>query len=949
MTEDPNTMSLSDTFSTEADGLYFNVQVEGDAVVIDTPDETIDNLSQSIIDSAEVPITCNISDVSADDLDETLRSESTDMKLYEMSLMADTTVLDLSGCDITMDVTLSDEVIEEAGCYDPETGYTGMMEVTVQPQGNEPVTKIVSAVELMESDGAVPITLSYSVSDEITSNEATAFSGPMADPVNTSEFYAVTIRKMDTLVLDSETASNPYLSYVIVEEGGDFTIDLNGQTWIRDFTEYPDFDMDSAALANLANPVYQGGAAYHPFAYVFSGGCLKIIDSAGGGKIAAKDLQAVVALRNTNYDLEPPKLIIDCPDSTEIRNDGGHHVIFTEDGTDWGFRLNSMVELHGGTLAGATGTTATGWGGASGIVRPDDRGGGILAGQVDMYGGIVEGCTVTSYGGGICANTVNLYGGIICDNHVGDTFGYGWGGGIFAVCLNMSGGEVSNNHASYAGGGMFTYSLSMKGGTVRNNDCIDANSKNTLHVRGGGGIYIANPTHLSEDWNGLPGTPPDMVVRSDYVDRLDREVLYNAEITGGTIENNISDHTGGGVFINNGSKCYVRGENSVVRIHENRANDILYKYGPANTGGQGFAGGGIYVEHENPDSSNPSTGGFVMIYDSVVTDNTARFGGGISGCASSEIEVFSVDGALVNDNHLTEWPSDWQIDATGMERFSVSVDVYASGYGGVDCRTPYGDPVVWNGFGTIDGSFRPISDISDMPLSFDGPFYLTSSIDPNTIVKAISNMSVIITGNYSGSSGGGVGGNGIIYFGSQFSDSNAIDSLKLVKMIDVPNSLNIDREFDFEIKLMDNGQICRSVLCLFESPGIEADSRILFAGNDGLFHITLKHNESVTFTHLKSGTSYYVEETGLSNTAYDPPDITDTNGTLADGTSAVTGIISGNNAITFTNHPLYGPVMPNTGSSSLVFLYVMACSLIAIAMVSFLMLRYIQRKNRKKK
>lgn len=880
-----------------------------------------------VMDGTDADIECSVTQIYEGEAYDALAGAASqdgntvDVQVYEMAVTAGGEPLDLSGCDVTIEATLTDEVISAAGCLDPELGYVGLMEVTVQPLGGEPVTKLVSAAELRTMDGNVSVEATYTVP------ESGAFDGdgPFADETDPTNHYAVSVSSVETLILDEEKASNPFLSYVIVKEGGHLTIDLNGQTWVRNFSELPDpnFELPGNGLSDVAN-----AAAYFPFVYIYNGGSVDLVNSGSGGGIEASGVQAIVTMQYNGSVSDAPELTVDVGDAV-LRNAGGHHVVFTENSANWGREVSSKVTLLSGTLCGADGSVL-------GSTHP--RGGGILAGHVYMRGGEISGCAVNGYGGGVYANEFEMTGGRISGNKSGADGNNGIGGGVAALKATISGGEISSNTANYAGGGIHTYSLDMSGGDVSNNICTGGD------VRGGGGIYLESAARAyNTDSFGWPACPeaerPALTVRSE-IDAGAAEMLgitgpidYNMALTGGSVLDNTSDYTGGGIFINNGAKCYVKGvDGRTVHVEGNKA---LEKYGHKS---QGFAGGGIFVEHDVPTGSADTAehGGFVFVYNAAITGNSALYGGGVAGCGASNVNICSVDGVIVTGNSVHSDRNHWSQGASydGRRLSDYARDVWVDGKGGVDPVMMEVAKARWEGLmrlGTGPDDPYATVDVEAAPRTFSGPFVLRSDVHTN-YDQAMAKVTTFICGNYSATGGGGIGGNGIIKLGVRFSDPGDTAEFLLKKNVaDKSGSGYAEKDFDFKVSIQEpDGRYVQTVtarrvssdgaVSMFDMTASEKEAGGIMTYE---FGVDLKAGESILFEGLQVGSSYRITEDGPID-GFGVPGITATNGSVdADDPWSVSGfavtsvqgdtfdVDKASSIVAYTNIPLYQ--LPETG------------------------------------
>lgn len=720
--------------------------------------------------------------------------------------------------------------------------------------------------------------------------------------------YAVRVKPVEHLTLTNELIKEiPFLSSTTVYPGQSLTIDLNGCKWSR----------KGSSMENSTEP----------FVYVHSGGSLTVIDSGAErdapGGIYMSNAQAVFTILDVDHDEKPGEINIECGDGTVFQNDGGEHVIYTYDATwvdAYKNNLRSMVRLSGGKLTG--GTTAP--------ASPVWRGGGILAGTVEMSGGII--CDNTAQlGGGIYANEVRMSGGTVEKNKSFES-----GGGVWAAQMRLYNGTIQNNTSCIQGGGVYAQSMLMTDGIISNNHVIGGGAEKP---RGGGGIYIA-----TNKKDGSEATIDGTIVYEDD------GISFNMSVTGGTIENNTSIHVGGGIFVNVGSVVHIRGmREKTVHIEGNIAKNEAE--------GHGFAGGGIFVEHPPDDPQTPADeGGKVYIYNAVITGNSAKYGGGVAGCGSSSVEVCSVDGVAIYENTST---------GTGEaedERYASAKDLYCDGHGKVDSMMMGGIQGSWMGLSANNedpqkGEFTSAKFGSGAE-EFDHGFYLTAggslTEDPQNPQNPLTNpqkqeierlATVVIKGNTSGSGGGGVGGNGFIKLGfRETTDKNS--GLELKKIVSSPENETENGEFQFKIKFftkMDNGQEQPAMKKQPYSIKRDGSKQQIDSGwteEDGTCEITLGHNDTFKIESLPAGTHYKITEVLNDNQEdkYMPgikvtvkPEGSDNNSDPSKWTTIydqdgneVSNWIGADTQVVFTNTAVYA--LPSTGGPG-TKLYTMAGAL----------------------
>ena len=365
------------------------------------------------------------------------------------------------------------------------------------------------------------------------------------------------------------------------------------------------------------------------------------------------------------------------------------------------------LQMTGGEISGNTSTT---YGGGIRVNKgtAEISGGAVISGNTAKISGggisLSDGELVIGGNAGISQNTAYSYGGGICSRDIASSTGVVPSGKIV-----IQGGKISGNHSTQ-GGGIYATDISMCGGE------INGNSAEVLRYGekcGGGGIYVVNGT----DRDGL-------------------------KLTGGTVSKNTSAHVGGGIFVDVKVNAEISGKEAMVYITENEA-----------MGNHGFSGGGIFVEH--PDGSNEK--GNLYVYNALITNNQARYGGGVAGCGSSSVMIFSIEGVAIYDNIATEESSD-------REDYKHSKDLFCDGLGQVDSVMLGGIQAEWTGRTTKDGKEEITFNEGVKELDH---FYLKANLSQEQEVQIEELAKVIIKDNTSADGGGGIGGNGYMRLGEK--------------------------------------------------------------------------------------------------------------------------------------------------------------------------------------
>lgn len=311
-----------------------------------------------------------------------------------------------------------------------------------------------------------------------------------------------------------------------------------------------------------------------------------------------------------------------------------------------------------------------------------------------------------------------------------------WGGGVYvsnAGTFTLTDGTITGNKAlagteSAAGGGIATYNgatVRIAGGSITNNMSKDI----------GGGISMGTSRQSNDSSKG-------------------RSMLY---MTGGTIDGNKSNGCGGGIYIADGTDAdYGYAEISAGNITNNKM------LGGSKTTNYDFGGGGIYVNGSSQDGIH---NGELHLTNVLITANAAstsrrkpyysHSGGGIASCPSSQTILNINDGAAIYGNTS-----------------AYAHDIYV--YSATDIGEHSGNPVyqispIMLG-GTLyqwkleDGEYASLSDLNAVNKTNHYQLRLHTDIKEDAAAKSLAK--VIITGNTSNTSGGGIGSNGTVVIGT---------------------------------------------------------------------------------------------------------------------------------------------------------------------------------------
>ena len=341
---------------------------------------------------------------------------------------------------------------------------------------------------------------------------------------------------------------------------------------------------------------------------------------------------------------------------------------------------NNECDLSGGAIhaygtininGGKINSNVSGTGG--GAIRMPPSGG-----IINMTDGIISGNTATNEGGGISSNgTLNISGGTISDNTATNNAG----GGIYEEGnLNVIGGMILNNATNNNGGGIYvngngTVTISQTTGKttlIDNNEAIN-----------GGGIYVASGKSLTISGGEISG---NTATNGGGIYAIGSGTIAISQVTGkttlidgneandgggvyigngksltvssGTISNNITTHSGGGIFATEIGTVTISGTSL---IDGNRASST----GTGN-------GGGLLISHgkvlnmtggtiSNNYISNCGGGLFLggpaehTISGGLITGNEAGVNsGGILLSSVYDSAKLTMSGGEISDNHAAD-------------------------------------------------------------------------------------------------------------------------------------------------------------------------------------------------------------------------------------------------------------------------------------------------------
>lgn len=361
------------------------------------------------------------------------------------------------------------------------------------------------------------------------------------------------------------------------------------------------------------------------------------------------------------------------------------------------------------------------------------------------------------------------------------------GGGIYVynrAALDMQGGKITGNTAN-AGGGVFVWTYSfftMAGGEISSNTA-------TTHEGGGiffdgqdgyisGGSICENTTNTTVDWGG----------GGVYVNNNGSMRIDSARITGNT-----ANALGGGIAGCPHAKIGIGELGSGAAVYGNFANmgpepdnDVLRFNMPVTT---------------NKDASYRVPSGDVLVYGASKDQPYTPWG--------TDTEYKALEGEYAKNHFDKKWAKDYYC-------------TLASSIAGTDLGNA--DGIAWTGFvakidptkisdNKVDSDDVEFSEISirkgqDYSIA-DATLCLASEA-----TKDLYDRKVIISGNTSGTHGGGISCNGTLSFGPRPETKEVVDGYNLTLNKKLITNLSGDKgidlspgEFEFELSYEEDGKI----------------------------------------------------------------------------------------------------------------------------------------------
>ncbi len=438
------------------------------------------------------------------------------------------------------------------------------------------------------------------------------------------------------------------------------------------------------------------------------------------------------------------------------------------------------------------------------------RGGGIYVanGSLNIDGGTIEANEVNTNGGGVFAQDtpVNISGGTIRKNEAKNGGGIYMryneitiggdaaieentaeelGGGIYlsALTCKADGGSIARNGTKLDGGGIYfdggsagSSSFTINGSAIKDNTS-DGNgggiffSKASLKVNGGeicgntangtydgaancggGGIFAGGELIISG--GKISGNTAQCSGGGVEVCGANSNFSYSGTLTmqGGEISNNTAkEHEGGGIRIDSNTNNIITGGAITGNNTETRFD---------------WGGGGIFV----------NSGAKLNIENALVTNNYAGgYGGGVSGCTSSTINILTLKGPAIYENEASgsSLPGNGNKEVKISEEYKAGFEKYSQDYFGNQYSTVYGVMLGGgsaNWWGVADG--KTVSDIGRNSYVTANSFMgLNANPSAQDKAAALAGKAVEISGNSAHTNGGGIMCNGTLTMGEGANDT----------------------------------------------------------------------------------------------------------------------------------------------------------------------------------
>ena len=417
--------------------------------------------------------------------------------------------------------------------------------------------------------------------------------------------------------------------------------------------------------------------------------------------------------------------------------------------------IDGLICVAGGTLNLEGGTITAGEGHSNNH--------GVLVGT----DGIKNGKYVDSEPIG---GTFNMKGGRIAGN--GNANSDGGGIYVYKGTLNVSGGSIQENTANNGGGiyGCPDALIFVTGGSIQGNKSEKPEPKYKDDPAGynagsgGGGIFSRGKLVMSG--GEICGNTANADGGGVYQD-IDMNVYWNRDnysfsMEGGTISQNIAGGEGGGIYFGWDGK--VAG-GSILNNEAHTEFD--------------WGGGGIFIQ----------TGVSVKMENVLVSGNHAEgFGGGVAGCPSGNVKIFTVNGAAIYGNEAAGTGLTKREDADKktedqeaaadplFTKDGLYQDYYCQNESVVYGKMLGGGAANWKGSSKQKGQKTEEITIGKYE-SKRSNYRMGLSAAPDSLGKSYAeNMaSVRISGNTSATHGGGIMCNGYLELGTEENNKTTIE------------------------------------------------------------------------------------------------------------------------------------------------------------------------------
>ncbi|XVG95195.1 Cna B-type domain-containing protein [Eubacteriales bacterium KG125] len=363
------------------------------------------------------------------------------------------------------------------------------------------------------------------------------------------------------------------------------------------------------------------------------------------------------------------------------------------------------------------------------------------------------------------------------------------GGAIdsYSSTINLSGGIIENNQATYGGGVYLNKSImNFSGGTIQNNrsDLVIDYAYDNQKYSSGGGILANEGSTIN-----MSG---DAKVLNNYAKEIGGGISLGSnqwgasnilKMSGGTIDGNTAGAAGGGIFVQakyftgGASKAYIDG-GSIIN-NQMDASGYTEKM---------FGGGGIYVNGANNNYGVNGANGELYLTNVVITDNESENeGAGYAACPISKTKIYVTNGAAIYGNKTASKVNDIYILCNkylGLHGGDPEYDISKRMLGGV----------LYN-WKNKDNS--PLDESKHKGVIYKNNEYLGLHTDEKGNELTSNLKKVLISGNKSGTRGGGIGSNGTVTIGTEETTSVSVGK----KWID-DNNTNLKHPETVTVKLI---------------------------------------------------------------------------------------------------------------------------------------------------